>query len=407
MSQKKKSKWGVTIPKSRRTTISNQSQSTTELAAELSTLASILNNRIENNEDINETEEAINLQIGLDETNENFRVEINNQFEDDEYFYSDHEDTLKETIENSRTEDFDYEYVNVLNGSTNTFGLEIEIVDGDMNKIAQELYDLDICGSNRQLGYHSRNIEGKWKLERDSSLGSSGGELISPPLSDTPDTWRTIKKVCDVAKKHNAKINSHCGGHIHMSMEPLDTARYRWKRFFKATSSFEPVMYRVAGGDSGHVRQNVRRYAMPFAENASRAYSANYQVSNTEDINKVARLASRYDRYRGINLTNIYSDYRPNTIEMRYFNSSLTPGVIQTNVKIANGIIFASEKARTGNESQSEAMKRRGNILLSQNSSNNPDNHNKIRDFVDIAFTRKKDKDAVLKLYSKNNWHNY
>jgi hypothetical protein len=92
---------------------------------------------------------------------------------------------------------------------------------------------------------------------------------------------------------------------------------------------------------------------------------------------------------------------------MRYFNSSLTPGVIQTNVKIANGIIFASEKARTGNESQSDAMRRRGNILLGQNSSNNPDNHNKIRDFVDIAFTRKKDKDAVLKLYSKNNWHNY
>lgn len=396
------------MPKSRRNTISNQSRAAdTDIETELNNLVSVLNNRIDNNEDISEIEEAINHQIGLDDRNEVLRLEINNNFEDDEYFYSDHEDELNETIENSRTEDFEYEYVNVLNGSTNTFGLEIEIVDGDMNKIAQELYDLGICGSNRQLGYHSRGVEGKWKLERDSSLGSSGGELISPPLTDSPDTWRTIKKVCDVAKKHNSRVNSSCGGHIHTSMDPLDTARYRWQRFFKTTGSFEPVMYRVAGGEAGHVREGVRHYAMPFEDNASRAFSYNHPVSDANDINRIARFASRYDRYRGINLTNIHTDYKPNTIEMRYFNSSLTPGVLQANIKIANGIIFASEKARIGNESPSEAMKRRGNILLRQNTNNNPDNHNKVRDFVDIAFTRKKDKDSVLKLYSKNSWHNF
>lgn len=365
-----------------------------------------MNNRINNQDDLSESGAAINLQIGLDTANEAIRQNINNNYEDDQFFYADHEREFQETLINSEAEDFQYEYENVLNGSNNTFGLEIEFVDGNANAIARELYDMGICGYDHQVQYHAPSVIGKWKLEKDCSLGIRGGELVSPPLRDTPETWQTLQTICDVAKRHNAKVNSHCGGHIHIDMNPLDTAEHRWRRFFKATGSFEPVMYRFAGGDSGQVRSGVDHYATPFAPNASRVLDQNFPVTNSTDINRLATDASRYNRYYGVNLTNIHDSDKPNTIELRYFNSSLEPAILQTNVKIANGIIFASEKARFGATSESEAMKRRGNILKDQIIGSNDSNSNlKVRDFVDIVFTRKKDKDSVLKLYSKNAWY--
>jgi hypothetical protein len=192
-----------------------------------------------------------------------------------------------------------------------------------------------------------------------------------------------------------------------MSFDPLDTAKYRWQRFFKTTGCFEPTMYKVAGGDIGQVRQGVDHYATSFASNAQRTLNYNPPVNNSDDINRMALLASRNNRYHGINLTNIHNHSKPNTVEVRYFNSSLNPAVIQTNIKIANGIMFASEKARIGSTSDSESMKRRGHMLIQQRiGNNNPNNHSNVRDFVDIAFSRKKDKDAVLKLYAKNSWYN-
>lgn len=352
-------------------------------------------------------EHVVVSQNGIDTQEEDLRQEINNDFEDDNFFYADNEEQFREMLIRGETEEFEYEYDNVLNGSNNTFGLEIEFSSGDPNAIASELYELGICGYNRQVGYHYPSITGKWKLERDSSvsIGASGGELVSPPLKDTPETWRTLEKVCEVAKKHGAQIDYRCGGHVHCSSEPLDTAKYRWNRFFKSAGSFEDVMYRVSGGDSGIVRSNVNSYATPFANNAQMMLRSNFRLNNSNDLMDLTLRASRNNRYKMINLTNIHKVNKPNTVEFRAFNSSLDPKILQNNVRIANGIMFASEKARVGNAADSETMKRRGIILKNQIiGSNNRANNKSVMDFVDIAFTRKKDKDEVLKLYAKNRW---
>jgi hypothetical protein len=340
----------------------------------------------------------------IDNAEERQRNDIHNEFEDDEFFYADHEEEFNNMLESGVNEELSYEYENVLNGSTNTFGIEIEFVNGDPDAIASELYDLGICGYNRQVRYHHPSVSGKWKLERDSSV-PSGGELVSPPLKDTPETWRNLEKICEVAKRHGAELDFRCGGHIHIDSSPLDTARYRWKRLFHSTGAFENVLYRVSGGDSGMVRSNVNTYASSFIDNSTRMLRNNFRLNDSDDLANLTMRASRNDRYKLINLTNIHSINKPNTVEFRSFNSSLDPKILQTNVKIANGIIFASEKARFSDAAESEAMKRRGKIL-----ENHPirrriaDNDNSVRDFVDVSFTRKKDKDAVLKLYSKNQW---
>lgn len=189
-------------------------------------------------------------QINFDDSEERRRESINAELEDDEFFYSDNEEEFNRTLERSIQEPLIYEYDNVLNGSRNTFGIELEFVGGNADAIARELYQLGICGYDHRVSYHSRSIPGKWKLERDGTVssGTGGGELVSPVLQDNPQTWHQIKTICEVAKRNGATINHKCGGHVHIGMDPLDTARQRWKRFFKAVSSFEDVLYRLAGG---------------------------------------------------------------------------------------------------------------------------------------------------------------
>lgn len=67
--------------------------------------------------------------------------------------------------------------------------------------------------------------------------------------------------------------------------------------------------------------------------------------------------------------------------------------------------MVSSEKARTHGDSVSETMKKRGNMLKEQTPGRNRDN-TALMKFVDIIFSRKKDKDRIINVFAKNNWAN-
>lgn len=322
----------------------------------------------------------------------------------EDFFYSDHPEELQERLIQYRNESLPYEYHNVLNGSDATFGIELEFVDGDSDEIARDLYDMGICASSYMTGYHSAGAPGKWRLERDGSVttGDRGGELVSPVLSDTPETWQTIEKICQVAKRHGARINQKCGGHVHVGISNLDHARQRWKRFFRSISGSEEAIYRFSGGTEGQIRSGHSLYATPFATHARQAARSSYQF---DDIHGLRDMLGPYgrNRYQGINLTNLVNGTRP-TVEFRYFNGALDPGQIQANVKLAAGIMQASEQARgrvPAAEPGAEMRKRRGNMI--QDMTNTKTNSDIAR-LLDFAFSRRSDKDHLLRVFSKNMW---
>lgn len=100
---------------------------------------------------------------------------------DDGFFYSENLDEFNRTYENINDDLINYEYENVLNGNTSTFGVELEFVGGDADDIARELYNLGITAAPYRLNYHATVSDNtKWKLERDGSVssGSQGGEFF-------------------------------------------------------------------------------------------------------------------------------------------------------------------------------------------------------------------------------------
>ncbi|WP_027633410.1 amidoligase family protein [Clostridium hydrogeniformans] len=344
----------------------------------------------------------------MDEIEELNRQNMFAEQEDDNFFYLDNYDEFQRRL--NERENIEYEYNNVLNGSNITFGIELEFVGGNANAIAKELYELGICAYDERVRYHAPSVEGKWKLERDGTVSSGygGGEIVSPILRDTPETWRNIEKICEVAKRHGATIDSRCGAHVHIGMEPLDTARQRWRRFFKVLSGYEECIYRASGGGEGRIRSGHSNYARTFEGRAAFGATTPIRMDTEDDVRNLAASVSRNDRYYGINLTNITSENRPNTVEFRYFNGSLNASQIQANVKLSNGVIMAAEKARTKDvESMSlnvsNNFKRRGK-LINEYDSTSSRSDKKIAEFIDIICTRKKDKDALIDVFRRNIW---
>lgn len=329
-------------------------------------------------------------------------------FSDDEHFYTDNPEQFTADMERLRNEPIPYEYENVLNGSDITFGIELEFVRGNSDAIARELYNLGIVGTPRMIQYHGYSDPNKWKLERDGSVtdGSRGGELVSPILTDTPETWRQIETICEVARRHGGQVNLRTGGHVHVSAEPLDGKRQRWRRLFKAFSGSEESIFRFSGGELGRFRDT--HYTASSASDMARGIRARLPEEGSLSDFRTAlnhrESGINWRKYRSINLGPFANGTR-NAIEIRAFNGSLTPGVIQANVKVAAGLIHTAERSRIQGENEgltTAAFRKRGK-LINQYSEGGQDNASMMR-FVDTYFTRKKDKEHIMSILARNSW---
>jgi hypothetical protein len=297
-----------------------------------------------------------------------------------------------------------YEYEDVLAGSQNTFGVEIEFIEGYAPAIARDLQELGL-GDGQLHGYHSSaRRPGMWTVERDGSVsnGNRGGEVVSPVLTDCRETWEQIEKVCEVIKLHGGKINRKCGSHVHICADPLDSRSFRWNRLVRIYAGFEDVLYRMAAGGQSKGRFRGSHYARPFASLLPSKFFGDRQTDEAEIKSHVN------SRYHGLNFLNANPGAQKNTLEFRLFNGTLDPKQIQTNVRIAMGIVHAAEVVRR----TEEATRDRNELIPREpmgfgqaaRSGKDPDDHTEVRRLLDIIFVRSRDKAAALWLYASSRW---
>lgn len=275
-------------------------------------------------------------------------------------------------LEQARQGPPSYEYENILDNPEATFGVEVEFNGGDTRAIARDLYDAGLIEEPRQRGYHSSHAPGMWSFETDGSV--SGGEVVSPVFRDTPEAWRQIETICDVVRRHGGSVSYNCGSHVHIgSARPLDGDSERWDRILRICRENEDLLYRLAaGGDELGGQHRGTNYARP--------------VGNLVSI-------GRGSRYHAVNR-------RANTVEFRYFNGTLDPRQIQTNVRLAHGMIQAAARPDTDTRLRGRAMRLGGRV----NRDPSRESHTEVRNFLDTIFTRARDKAAVLWLYASSRW---
>jgi len=332
------------------------------------------------------------------------------EYENDNFFISDmNDDEFNAMLEEATRQQPAYEYENVLNGSNTTFGLEIEYRGGDNYAIARELAELGLAESADVLTYgrhhRTRSSMSKWRVTLD---GTVSGEVISPVLRDTPETWRQIEKICEVIKRHGGRIDDDCGGHVHVGIDAVNHSKHRWRRLKRIIGNFEDMLYRLSRGDLTHLRSRASGYAVSIGAALRRLSDRRINIEENEGDEGIRRVAQvldvRNSRYTSVNFANLRSCGNPDspkTVEFRCFNGSLTPSVIQTHVKVAVGIVDAARAARANEEE----TRRRGEMLRNYNyDENHTSGHSMVKNFLDIVFTRKRDKLAILNRYAQGAW---
>src|SRR5205814_10423748 len=119
---------------------------------------------------------------------------------------------------------------------------------GNPTEIARALYNAGLASSPRQEGYHSRHRQpGMWSVETDATVT---GEVVSPVLRDTPETWAQLERVCQILQSHGARVTSSTGGHVHVGVDSsgLDHDVNRFRRVASTCAWAEDLMYRLAAG---------------------------------------------------------------------------------------------------------------------------------------------------------------
>lgn len=308
--------------------------------------------------------------------------------------------------------DQQYQHEEVLGGAHNTFGVEIEFIEGDREAIARELYDLGLGVTPVPAGYHSSGRQpGRWSVERDGSVsqGSRGGEVVSPVLSDTPEAWRQIQVVCEVIRRHGGRIDRRCGAHVHIGAAPLDHRRQAWRRLVQMAAGFEDVLYRIAAGGESQGQLRGTGYAAPVASDYGTILNRFPRIENDGDLQRFVNRANP-SRYRGLNLANVGSS-RCNTVEFRYFNGTMDPRQIQANVKLASAMVHAADTVRTrgadaNTRTRGEMLREQPATPLGTNAVRRADDgdHSAVRRMLDVLFRNPRDMAAVLRYYLQSQW---
>jgi len=270
--------------------------------------------------------------------------------------------------------DVSYEYEDVLGGSDVTFGVEIEFEGGDRQAIGRELYQRGLIPQSRQVSYHSPRHPGLWAFETDGSV--SGGEIVSPVLRDTPETWRQIEEICEVIRRNGGRVTHKCGAHVHIGNTPIDHDRQSWRRLVRICRENEDLLYRIAAGGESRGQHRGTRYTRPL----TRVSATTLRSGTTSE-----------GHYDAVNV-------RSHTIEFRYFNGTLDPRQIQTNVRLSHAIVQAAARPETRLSGRDRPLGE------TRDAGSEDPGHTSVREFLDNIFTRTRDKLAGLWLYATSQW---
>jgi len=277
------------------------------------------------------------------------------------------------------------------------FGLEIEFSGGNRTAIGQDLYAAGLTSSPHQAGYHSGSgTTDRWRFEQDSTVS---GEIISPAFHDTPATWDQLAQVCEIVRRHGGTATPACGGHIHLGLNGYDHTVAHHARLGELFRRSQDILYRVSTRP-GAGRHRGQRWCQPITEAAL-------------GFRQFAEIAPALAHANALNFNGVrYGDGRDHA-EIRTFDGSLDPAVIQTQVKIGLALVAAGttltdetvagvpdEPVGTHRQQRQAAGQGTGPLVQPAWEADTAS----FRAWVDLLFDRPEDKEQVTALFALNRW---
>lgn len=174
-----------------------------------------------------------------------------------------------------------------------------------------------------------------WCFEHDPSTGGTapgvprnGGEIVPPIMYDEPETWENLETVCTIIKKHGGIASPKSSTHVHVGVSHYGTSVAAYNRLLDAFAENEDILYRLhANPDTG--KHRIHKHPMHC--------SPNPRPSSPYTTFGEARADNSWKDF-AVNLEPV-TGKRDGHVEFRIGDSSLQPGVIQTQMLIAAALV--------------------------------------------------------------------
>lgn len=197
------------------------------------------------------------------------------------------------------------------------FGVEIECIGDNSRPIS--------AYSNKILNY---------KIESDSTI-ADGLEFVSPKLSWQEKDLNSIYQICEFATSNKLEVDSRCGGHIHFSLNYLNSYFALFCLFYLFTK-FENILYVTVNQEGESPREKVLYYASPFSKIFTENISKLVQCTTLQEF--ISEVQKLFKKRPSLALSTF------STIEFRMPNSSLEPEIIIENILLLGNLIVLAKK---------------------------------------------------------------
>ncbi len=248
--------------------------------------------------------------------------------------------------------------------------------------------------------YISRNYP-LWEAKTDDSL-INGGELASPILTDTPDTWSELSEICTYLNRKHVLTSKNAACHIHVGAHLLGSDISNWLTFLKIYTIYEPVIIHFALGDKPNYRAGFNHYAYPTSNELQRTLTI--LNSNSRMIDLMYYLPNQ-SRNQSLNFKNF--DYcnpgimlSRNTLEFRSPHGTTNEIVIQNYLNTFTKLILCPQNPYLDEDFLNDKLK---NFRTNPRKPNyHIINLREAFEFVDLIFTNNLDKAYFLYQYLNN-----
>lgn len=144
------------------------------------------------------------------------------------------------------------EYRESLNLSKDiTFGVEIEYENIPVDNLSYFLEELRDYNNNFLHWKNKREID----IEEINNLNEEmNGEINSPILIDSIDTWQNLREILNLLNSNSAIITERCGGHVNIGAHILGGNSEYWRNFILLWILYEKEIYKFSSGEYVKVR---------------------------------------------------------------------------------------------------------------------------------------------------------
>lgn len=285
------------------------------------------------------------------------------------------------------------------------FGVEIEFnlpnhTAQTKNRIMSRLVEAGIFEPNATWErYHGpsrarrANGEAVFSIESDCTVD---GELVTPPLDDTPENWQKIATICRILKEEGATAgssrgNQPPGGHVHVSLGDFDHGVQSHDAILGTWGEHNDTLWRLSSHpDRAH---RTATYCNPDVMH----YGPHTDVATVRRTNAGHHTAINFESVVGSG-----GDH----VEYRAWDETLDPGVIQAQVRLSLGITEAALRDPQAPRGPTERVgshytQYRGRRLSGEEWR---DATRPVRSLVDHIFSSERHKEQVAALFATTRW---